>query len=151
MSSIAIQTEAENAITELSFRFASMVNSCGFQYGCNEDGIFLLNDHSSVEAFSREFTLATTDAGMKGQKRLRFVHVGIDTDSPFTLSVKFDDEVYEDFSVAPPSTGLQRIRVDMPHTQVGRYLTVKITSNYHFVIDDIKVAMYRRNSGIVGY
>ncbi len=146
---LAVQTAHNNAVTELSSEFLSMTSSEGFQYGCNENGVYLLNQAN--HNFESSFTLATTDIGDHHPKRLRYLYVGIDTDNTFTVSVKVDRGEWRDYSTEPLTTGLQRIKVPIGKSQQGRYFTIKISSNYIFRIDSIKGLFSPRSTGIRGY
>lgn len=148
MGSIAVQTAASNATTELSDSFASMVDTGEFQYGCNSEGIFLLN--SDEAGSTRTFTLATTDFGMKNHKRLRKLYIGLVADSPITVSVMGDKKVWRHKTKALKKTGLQTLRVPIDRDGFGRYWTIKISATTRFRIDSIDGLLVVRSLGIRG-
>ncbi len=152
---LAVQTSigevSGKAVTELASKYDSMLNDGEFQYGCNEDGIFLLNSPDPDGFLTRTFTLATTDMGSKNPKRGRFAYVGIDTDQEFTLSVNVDKQGWRDYRVEPQKQGLQRLKVPIGRNGQGRYWKFKFTSNYPFLVDQIDALFVIRSSGIRGY
>ena len=150
----AVGATGKKALTKLSnCDFNSMAVINGVPLGANSSGLFKLNDGEleSSAAFTRTFILATTDFGIDNQKRVRFVYIGIDTEYEFTLSVKADDQTWRDYTVTPPKTGLQRIRISIGRSGQGRYWTFKISSTNAFVIDKIEAILNARSGGIVGY
>ena len=157
MGSIATQTTVgeigSKAVTELSYSFASMINVRGFQYGGNSEGLHRLNveDPAAATTFTRTFTLATTDFGIKVPKRARFLSIGFDADDAFTVSVKLDDKTWRDYPVVPLTTGLQRIRVTIGSSGQGRYFTIKVSSTSKFRIDNIIALFTARTSRVMRY
>lgn len=149
--SIAVQTQIDNAVTNLSLTFNSMLNTGSFQYGCNNAGLYCLNKSDSSELVESSVTLATTDLGIKNPKHIRFLYIGIKTDNNFTISVKFDNSLFRDYLVRVPTKGLQRIRIPIGKSQRGRYLTLKVSSKYKFSLDKIEAIIVATSSGIVGY
>lgn len=154
---IAVQTAVgeigSKATTELTYQFNSMLSNGGFQYGCNGNGIFLLNsgELDNGSPFSRTVTFATTDLGEKNPKRARFVYIGFDAASAITLSVKIDDQSWRDYAATPLKTGLQRLRVPIGRDGQGRYFTFKITATTRFRIDSVGGMFIIRSTGIKGY
>lgn len=157
MATIAIQTAVgpmgQKATTLLSYGLRSMCNMGKFQYGANEDGLFLLNqgEDDAGRQYERSFTLATSDYGVFQPKRFRFVYIGIEADTAFIVSVKADDQDWRTYRVVPRKTGLQRIRVPIGRDGQGRYWTVRISSTGRFRVDHIDGMMVVRSSGIGGY
>ena len=149
----AIGTIGSKATTELSYAFKSMINAGEFQYGLNQDGIYLLNqgEQDDGETFERSVTFATTDFGVKNPKRVRFIHIGFVADYEFTLAVKIDDQVWRKYTVTPRKTGLQRLRVPIGRNGQGAYITTKITSRSMFRIDMMAGILIVRPTGITGY
>ena len=149
---LAIQTKVGNAVTELSWDLRSMVNAGKFQFGSNENGIYLLNTGETDDGvqYERSFTLATTDMGKSNPKTCRSIDLGIDTDNPITVSVMADNQEFRTYTVTPRKTGLQRMRADVGTDGLGRYWTVKISSMYPFTIDQIDGTFIVRSLGTRG-
>lgn len=157
MSSIAVQCAVgevgSKATTKLSYGFSSLVNIGRFQYGMDNSGIYLLNSGETDNnvIYSRTFTLATTDLGNKNRKRGRRIYIGVDTNSELIVSIKFDDEEWRNYPVTPKKNGLQEINVPVGYNGYGRYMTVKITSNNRFRIDNIDILLIIRSLGTRRY
>lgn len=155
MVTIATQTAigelGRKAVTELSYSFDNMVN-VGHQYGCNSEGIFLLNngEQDDDSDFTRTFTVSSSDYGTKNLKRFRFIYIGIDTDNSFTVSVMSDNKVWRNYDAVLNKTGLQQLRVPVGRDGYGRYWKVKITSTSRFRIDSIVGLLIIRPLGIKG-
>jgi len=157
---IAIQTAIGDiggkATTQLSTSPASMINAKGFQYALDTNGVHILNrgDTDNNAEFTRTFTLATTDLGIKNPKRGRFFYVGYEVfqaNDPMTISIKLDDQAWREYNVVNRKVGLQRVRVPIGRDGKGRYVTVKISSVKHFRLDNIDAEFYLLSSGNKGY
>ena len=153
MSTIAVQTAVNHAVTELSYSLGSMVNVGEFQYGASNEGIFILNsgDTDNEVPFTRSFTLATSDFGIQNYKKIRRIAIGFEGSLSFTLLVKFDDQEWIEYPVSPRKTGLQQIVVPIDTRDQGRYITIKISSTNSFKIDRIEGLFIVRPLGISGY
>lgn len=160
MSSIVIQTAVgdigEKATTELQFEYDSMVNCGQYQYGLNENGIFLLNqgntDNSAV--FESSFTLQTSDFGVKNNKRFRFVYLEVEVykDSTFTVTVTPNNgtAIYKTVSTFGPGLKTMSFTIQKSGGH-GNYHKIKIASNEQFRIHSVSGLMivnslgFRRN------
>lgn len=153
---IAIQTAVgdvgSKAVTELSYAFNALINTGSFQYGCNDDGIFLLNsgEQDNDGDYVRSFTLSSSDYGLANLKRIRFLYLGIDTDNSFTVSVMGDNKVWRDYTVPLNKLGLQEIRKSIGRDGFGRYWKIKISSTNRFRISMIGAVLVIRPLGLRG-
>jgi len=148
----AIGSAGSKAATALSHSFTSLLSTGTFQYGGNEEGIFLLNtgEQDNGVDFERSFTLASSDYGLDNLKRLRFVYIGVDADESFTVSVMGDDKVWRDYTVDLNKTGLQEIRRSIGRDGFGRYWKIKISSTKRFRIDNMSGLFIVRSLGMRG-
>lgn len=149
----AVGAIGSKATTQLSYVFKSMINTGNFQYGLNQDGIYLLNqgEKDGEGTFERSFTLATSTLGAKNPKTLRSVHLEFVADSSFTLSVKMDDQAWRHYTVEPKKKGLQRVKVPIGRNGQGAYLTFKVSSRKSFRINMMAGILQIRSTGITGY
>jgi len=156
MGSIAVQTAVGSltgkAVTELSYSFGTLVNTGRFQYGLNNEGIFLLNigEQDNDVDYTRSFTLASSDLDAKNLKRFRFLFIGVDTDDSFTISVMGDNKTWRDYDVVLNKTGLQEIQQVVGHGDFGRYWKIKISSTSRFRVDSIDGTLIVRPLGVRG-
>ena len=110
---LAVQTAVgdlgRKATSELSWNFNALIAAGGFPYGCDDNGIHLLNttELDGATPYTRSFTLATNDLGVKNPKRGRFAYIGIDTDTEFTLEITIDEQAPRSYTVTPLKTGLR--------------------------------------------
>ncbi len=146
----------EKPTTELSLAFDSLVGGGGYAFGLNEDGIHLLNsgDTDTGVAFTRSFTLATSDLGAKNPKRGRYFYIGYEVyqeSDPMTIALKLDGQEWRTYNVKNKKVGLQVVRVPIGRDGKGRYTTIKISSTAAFRIDSIRMALYVLSSGNKGY
>lgn len=158
MSAIAVQTVVGEiggkATTTLDgYDFNSFATINGFEFGADHNGLHLLNtgDQDNEEDYTRTLTFATTDFGDNNPKRIRFIYVGVEATSPFTLSVKADEQSWRNYTVTPLKTGLQRVRVPVGRDGQGRYWAIKVTATTAFRIDSVDAMIYERSTGIKGY
>lgn len=149
----AVGEAGTKATTTLSYAFNSLAVINGFSFGANSDGLYQINttNQDAGADYTRSVTFCTTDFGDNNPTRVRFVYVGIDTDNIFTVSVKVDDQAWRNYSQTPPKTGLHRVRVPVGRNGEGRYWTVKVSSDYFFRIDEIKLLLYEQSTGKTGY
>lgn len=139
--SIAVQTAVgdigSKAVTDISWNFAGLINCGAYQFGVNENGIYLLNyGNSHNEAlFSKSLTFVTSDFGLKNIKRFRYIYLEIEVygDSTFIVSVKPDKGSWINKTVSVVGAGLKTIRFSISRTNgQGYYHTVKIASEQQF-------------------
>ena len=150
----AVGGPGSKATTELTnYDFNSMALINGQALGANDDGLYLLNTGTKdgTTSYTRSVTFASSDFGVHNPKRLRFVYIGINTDSKFTVTVSVDEQTARSYSVTPKKTGLQRLRVPIGRDGQGRYWKIKISSAYWFRIDSVEALPVVRSAGIVGY
>lgn len=149
----AIGEPGRKVTTELSWDFNDLISIENFAYGLDENGIHLLNttEKDNLVEYTRSFTLATTDLGVKNPKRGRRVNIGFKADSKFTLEVQIDEQTARTYTVTPLKTGLQRIRIPIGRDGQGRYFKFKISSTNAFRIDQIDGTFIVRSLGIKGY
>ena len=146
MGCIAVQCAVgeigEKALTELSPSYESLINTGKFQYGLNDDGIYLLNTgnvYSNV-TFTSSLTLGTTDFGIDTSKRLRFLYLKVEvmTDSTFTIKTKADGGSWETTTENVIGAGIKLIKVIFGHTTcLGDYITINIASTAQFRLHKI--------------
>lgn len=147
---IAVQTAANNAVTTTSKQFEGITSTCGFQYGLNSSGIYLLNtgEDDDGQLFERTFTLATTDLGVHGVKTFRYIYVGITTDNKFTVSLLADGKRSPTIrEVSPQGSGLQIVKIPVGSDAQGRSWALTIKSNYSFHVDSIDADVRVRPTG----
>lgn len=160
MSSIVVQTAVDDigkkATTELQFEYNSLVNCGKYQYGFNENGIFLLNqgntDNSDV--FESSFTMQTSDFGAKNNKRFRYIYLEVEVyeHSTFTVTVTPNNGTAISKSVSTIGPGIKTISFTIQKSGgQGNYHKVKIASNEQFRIHSVSGLMivnslgFRRN------
>jgi len=155
-SSLCVQTSVgdvgRKAVSLHGYNFASLVNSGKFQYGCNNDGIFLLNtgEQDNGVDYTRTVTFASTDFGISSLKRIRFLYFGIDTNEEFTVSVMGDNKVWRDYTVVLSKQGLQEVRRSIGRDGFGRYWKIKISSSNRFRLDSLHGLLIVRQLGLKG-
>lgn len=154
---IAVQTAigdiGSKAVTSLSWSFNSMVNTGKFQYGFNDNGIYILNTSGEDEAGSSdgyEVIFANTDFGIDNLKRVRFIYAGIVADGAVVISVMNDNKKWITCTKKSLKTGVQKIRFPISRKGYGRYCKVKIFSLSPFKIDNISGLLVIRPLGIKG-
>lgn len=138
----AVGEIGEKALTELSPSYESLINTGSFQYGLNEDGIFLLNTGNTYSevAFSSSFTLATSDLGIDADKRLRFVYLKVEVyeASTFTIKAKSDGGAWATVTKSMVGSGIKMIKaVFGSKSCIGEYITINIASTSQFRIHKI--------------
>ena len=132
----------EKALTELSPSYESLINTGSFQYGLNENGIFLLNTGNTYSdvAFSKSFTLPKTDLGIDANKRLRFLYVKVETydDSVFTVKAKPDNGAWTTETKSIVGAVITTIKIPFGSKScIGDYITINIASTAQFRIHKI--------------
>ncbi len=142
--------------TELSLFFNSLVCGGNYSFGLNDEGIHLLNSGHTDNgvAFTRSFTLVTSDLGRKNPKRGRYFYIGCEVyqdADPMTIAIKFDEQSWRTYNINNNKTGLQEIRVPIERNGKGRYVTVKVSSVKPFRIDSIAIGFYILSLGNTGY
>jgi hypothetical protein len=129
------------ATTELSYSFDGLIDAGEFQYGLNENGIFLLNTGTDDEGvpYTAQFTLNTSDYGIQQEKRVWYLYIAYEGDENFTVSLRCDDDLHGwiDYPATVVKSGLQRVRVQTGRGRKGLMWSVKIMSQEPFKISRI--------------
>jgi len=143
---IAVQTAigeiGSKATTELSKAYNAMINCGVAQFGLNGSGIFLLNSGNldGIAPFESSFTLATSDYGIKNNKRFRRIYLEVEVlgDSTFTLTVTPNKGMAITKMVSVIGAGLKTISFTIKREGgQGNYHTIKIASYDQFKIHSV--------------
>jgi hypothetical protein len=142
----------EKATTTLSSSFCGFANCKNHQYGINSNGIYRLN-YGDTEIL-KTITFATTDCGIKNNKRFRYLYLQVETydAASFTVSIMSNnDQVWMTKTVDVANAGLQMLRftIDRLHGN-GFYHTIEIKSYDQFKIHSMSGLVVVRPKGIKG-
>jgi hypothetical protein len=133
---ICFHLEGKQASQYANYNFNSMCRFNGVDLGANENGIFKLDDgdfdysdattYESIEAF---IELPTSDWGIEHQKRIRSVHLGIETNGELLLTLTDDEGVDHRYDVVPDFVAHKQHSVRITagrNNGKGRYWRVRL-------------------------
>jgi len=136
-----------------NFNFNSMCMFNGVALGANSDGIYSLfdaddDDGTDIDAF---FELLTTDFGTLKTKKVRFVHVGLESSGDLKIKFQVDEGTEQSFIIPAKKIGqLQHraYRVDGRNDLRGTYWRARVenTGGCDFSVDSIEAVLM-----ILGY
>jgi len=146
----AVGALGNKATTELSWAFTAMVNCGAYQYGLNDQGIYLLNTGTldGTASIGRSITFVTSDYGSPNHKRLRFIYLQVEVagNASFTVAVKPNSGSWLSKTASTTGEGLKTLKVSIDREGgQGNYLTIKITSNDWFKLHAVNGIMIVRS------
>jgi hypothetical protein len=136
-----------------NYNFNSMCNFDGLLLGCNEDGLFKLDDGDldDTQAIDAFFRLGATEFGMIEEKAVRFLFISGRLDGLLKASINPDGKGDVSSDVIPKREDLRLIghRVPMGKDVKGRSLDLKIENiqGSDFTINRIDALLVKKASG----
>lgn len=136
-----------------NYNFNSMCNFDGLLLGCNEDGLFKLDDGDlditdAIEAF---FRLGPSELGIVEEKAVRHLLVNARLTGPLKMSVNPDGKGDISTDVIPKSEDLRLIglRVPVGKDSKGRSLDLKVENvqGSDFTINRVDALLVKKASG----
>jgi hypothetical protein len=133
------------------FEYNSMVKFAGKYFAANSTGLHAISDDYSddngtnIIAF---FEMATTDFGVKTEKRLRSLYIGYSAANDLTIEISTELGYVGTYTVPANTEGLKTRKVPLSRGVRGRYFTFRVYSNgIPFAVDRIDVLPIIRGHG----
>ena len=153
MLTLDTNLKISNATTQYTnFDFNSMVNFNGVALAANDQGLFELSgDTDNLVPITAYFEPVTSDIGVIGPKRMRYLYVEAKLNGKLNINISVDGETAKTYSITNTTYMPLRRRIPITRDLQGTYWLYQFQNvdGADFSIDSASGVFTFRNQGVL--